>query len=165
MRFSLIDRIVHLEPGVRIETWKNLSLAEEYLADHFPRAPVMPGVMMLEALTQSCAWLVRASEDFAHSVVLLKEVRGAKYANFVEPGSSLRISAEWQSHDDRQAKFKAQGTVDGSVAVSARLVLERYNLAANHPGEAATDNYLKARLRELFQLLYPQVHGGLPNKT
>src|SRR5688572_22009899 len=96
MRFSLIDRIIELQPGVRIDTVKSLSLAEEYLADHFPSAPVMPGVLMLEALTQSCAWLVRASEDFAHSVVVLKEARSVKYASFVEPGKMLRITAEVQ---------------------------------------------------------------------
>ena len=53
MRFTLVDRIVLLEPGAKIVTVKTLSLAEEYLADHFPRFPVMPGVLMLEAMTQS----------------------------------------------------------------------------------------------------------------
>jgi 3-hydroxyacyl-[acyl-carrier-protein] dehydratase len=154
MRFSLIDRITELEPGSRVKALKNLSLAEEYLADHFPRAPVMPGVLMLEALTQSCAWLVRAGEDFAHSVVVLKEVRSVKYANFVEPGKVLEISAEMLGQDARQAKFKAQGLVDGAPAVSARLVLERYNLADADTGRAQADQYLVARLRELFSLLY-----------
>ncbi|MGW8257129.1 MAG: 3-hydroxyacyl-ACP dehydratase FabZ family protein, partial [Thermoguttaceae bacterium] len=67
MRFSLIDRIVDVELGVRISAVKTLSMAEEYLADHFPHFPVMPGVLMLEAMTQASAWLVRYSEDFAHS--------------------------------------------------------------------------------------------------
>jgi 3-hydroxyacyl-[acyl-carrier-protein] dehydratase len=154
MRFSLIDRITDLQPGVRIETVKCLSLAEEYLADHFPRAPVMPGVMMLEALTQSCAWLVRASEDFVHSVVLLKEARSVKYASFVEPGMLLRITAEIQSQDERFTKFKAQGMIDDAVAVSARLTIERYNLAEELPNGAVTDRYVTARMRELFDLLY-----------
>ncbi|HWC90817.1 MAG TPA: beta-hydroxyacyl-ACP dehydratase, partial [Pirellulales bacterium] len=78
--------MIDLQPGVRITTIKSLSLAEEYLADHFPRFPVMPGVLMLESLTQTGAWLVRASEDFAHSMVLLKEARNVKFANFVVPG-------------------------------------------------------------------------------
>jgi 3-hydroxyacyl-[acyl-carrier-protein] dehydratase len=153
MRFSLIDRIVQLQPESRIEAIKSLSLAEEYLADHFPRAPVMPGVMMLEALTEACCWLVRASSDFQHSVVVLKEARSVKYANFVEPGKVLAISAEWLSQDDRLTKFKAQGTIDGVVAVTARLVIERYNLANRLPGGAVTDQYLTGRLRELFQIL------------
>ena len=63
MRFSLIDRIVELEPGERVTATKSLTMAEEYLADHFPHFPVMPGVLMLEAMTQAGAWLVRVSED------------------------------------------------------------------------------------------------------
>ena len=68
MRFTLIDHIVTLEADTEITAVKTLSMAEEYLADHFPHFPVMPGVLMLEALTQSAAWLIRVSEDFAHSM-------------------------------------------------------------------------------------------------
>ncbi|MAF57059.1 MAG: hypothetical protein CMK03_03890 [Ponticaulis sp.] len=67
MKFHLVDRIESLEPGRRIVTIKALSLAEEYLADHFPAFPVLPGVMMIEALVQSAAWLVRVEQDFARS--------------------------------------------------------------------------------------------------
>jgi 3-hydroxyacyl-[acyl-carrier-protein] dehydratase len=154
MRFSLIDRIVQFEAASRIEAIKGLSLAEEYLADHFPRAPVMPGVMMLEALTEACCWLVRASSDFRHSIVVLKEARSVKYASFVEPGKLLTVSANWLGQDDQVTKFKAQGTIDGVVAVSARLVIEHYNLAERQADGAVTDQYLTGRLRELFQILY-----------
>src|SRR5687767_1758307 len=94
MRFTLLDRITELQCGVRIEAIKNLSLSEEYLADHFPLFPVMPGVLMLEAMTQCAAWLVRASEDFAHSIVTLAEARAVKYADFVRPGEVLAVTAE-----------------------------------------------------------------------
>lgn len=154
MRFTLVDRIVRLQPGESIEAVKNLSLAEEYLADHFPGFPVMPGVLMLEAMTQAAAWLIRASEDFAHSTVLLKEARNVKYASFVEPGKTLLVSAEVIEQDERLTKVKAQGTVDGKPTVSARLVLERYNLAEQKPGDAVTDEVIRFKLRELFSLLY-----------
>jgi 3-hydroxyacyl-[acyl-carrier-protein] dehydratase len=154
MRFTLLDRITELEPGAKIVALKNLSLAEEYLADHFPGFPVMPGVLMLEAMTQAGAWLVRAGEDFAHSAVLLKEARNVKYASFVEPGQTLVITAEIQDQDDRLTRLKAQGTVDGASAVSARLVLERYNLADTDPSRAETDDIVRQQLRELFALLY-----------
>ncbi|HEX5445871.1 MAG TPA: 3-hydroxyacyl-ACP dehydratase FabZ family protein, partial [Pirellulales bacterium] len=94
MRFTLIDRIVDLQPGAKIRAVKNLSLAEEYLADHFPGFPVLPGVLMLEAMTQAAAWLVRVSDDFAHSMVVLKEARNVKYNQFVEPGQTLSVTAE-----------------------------------------------------------------------
>ena len=62
---------------------KNVTLTEEYLADHFPEFPVLPGVFMLEAATQAGAWLLRLSENFAHSIISLKEARNIKYADFV----------------------------------------------------------------------------------
>ena len=154
MRFTLIDRVIDLEPGARIVAVKNLSLAEEYLADHFPGFPVMPGVLMLEAMTQAAAWLVRVSEDFAHSTVVLKEARNVKYGNFVEPGQTLTITAEILGQDDREVKIKAQGAVDGKQAVSARLVLERYNLADADPERAIADQVVVQKMRELLALLY-----------
>src|SRR5690349_17293898 len=108
MRFALIDRILELEPGAKVVAQKNLSLAEEYLADHFPGFPVMPGVLMLEAMTQAGAWLVRATEDFAHSIVVLSEARNVKYGNFVEPGQTLTVTAELGELNDREVKLKAQ---------------------------------------------------------
>jgi len=154
MRFTLIDRIVELVSGEEITAVKNLSLAEEYLADHFPLFPVLPGVLMLEAMTQTGAWLVRHDEDFAHSVVLLKEARNLKYADFVQPGSQLVLTAKQLKQDERTTTFKANGTVDGKTHVSARLILERYSLADTNPDDVALDERAKSDLRSLFQRLY-----------
>ncbi len=154
MRFTLIDRIIELEPGVSISAVKNLSMAEEYLADHFPHFPVMPGVLMLEAMTQTGAWLVRASEDFAHSMVLLRQAINVKYGHFLEPGQTLTITAEMISQAESETKLKAHGCVDGRIIVSARLVLAKYNLADTRPEYAGTDRATKEDLRRLFQLLY-----------
>jgi 3-hydroxyacyl-[acyl-carrier-protein] dehydratase len=153
MRFTLIDRVVALEPGKNITAVKNLSMAEEYLADHFPGFPVLPGVLMLEAMTQAAAWLVRVSEDFRHSVVVLKEARNVKYNKFVEPGQTLTVTAELLDRSEQEVKVKAQGEVDGEQAVSARLTLATYNLADTDPGRALTDDVVKLKLRELFALL------------
>ena len=155
MRFCLlIDRIVDLQPGVSITAVKGLSLAEEYLEDHFPLFPVMPGVLMLECMYQASAWLVRKTDDFAWSMVLLKEARNVKYADFVQPGQVLRVTAEIQKRDNRQTWLKTSGTVNGASASSARLVLEHYNLADEDPGQSATDDYSKRRMVEQFRLLY-----------
>lgn len=154
MRFSLIDHIEHLEPGVRIRAVKALSLAEEYLADHFPGFPVMPGVLMLEAMTQAGAWLVRASEDFAHSMVVLKEASAVKYGQFVEPGQTLVVTAEILSQSERETKLKVQGFVNGQTTVSARLILERYDLGETQPRHQITDEEVKVEMREMFALLY-----------
>ena len=69
MRFVLIDRILDVQRGESLVAVKNLSLAEEYLSDHFPGFPVMPGVLMLEAIVEAGAWLVRVSDEMAHSMV------------------------------------------------------------------------------------------------
>lgn len=166
MRFSLIDRIDELEPGARIVAVKTLSMAEEYLADHFPGFPVMPGVLMLEAMTQAGAWLVRASEGFRHSMVLLKEARAVKFGHFVEPGQTLQVTAEIVSQTDRETTLKARGTVDGRATVGAKVVLKRYNLADEHPDRASTDDTVKREMRALFALLWqPDGQGAEPSTT
>ena len=129
-------------------------MSEEYLADHFPNFPVMPGVLMLEAMTQASAWLVRLSEDFAHSLVTLKQAGNVKYSQFVEPGQTLTVTAEVLSHSDEETKLKAQGAVQGRTIVSARLVLRRRNLADDNPGKAAIDELIVKDLRKTLQGLY-----------
>jgi 3-hydroxyacyl-[acyl-carrier-protein] dehydratase len=161
MRFSLIDRIDELEPGTRLAAVKSLTMAEEYLGDHFPGFPVMPGVLMLEAMTQASAWLVRASEDFCHSVVVLKEARNVKYGQFVEPGQTLCVTAEIVEQTDRETTLKVRGCVDGRTTVGARLILERYNLAETRPEQASTDELVRQQMRNTFAVLW---RGG-PNQT
>ena len=160
MRFTLLDRIVSLELGARISAVKSLSAAEEYLADHFPMFPVMPGVLMLEAMTQAGAWLIRASEDFEHGLIVLKEARNVKYSQFVAPGQTLSVTAEITSHGPRETKLKAEGTVDGEARVSARLVLERFDLVAEGLGSRAADMYMKREQRRLFAVLCGSPSAG-----
>jgi 3-hydroxyacyl-[acyl-carrier-protein] dehydratase len=156
MRFQQIDAIRQLEPFQRVVAVKNLSMAEEYLQDHFPRFPVMPGVVMLETLYQAAAWLVRASEDFAHSMVVLREAKNVKFADLVRPGDQLMVHCETHERDARCWTFKAEGTVHGRTAVRARLVLERYNLADEHPNRSVLDDHhVIAQLREQFARIAP----------
>lgn len=154
MRFSLVDRITELSEGKHITAIKVLTLNEEYLADHFPRFPVMPGVMMLESMYQASAWLIRRTEDFAHTMVVLREARNVKFSNFVEPGQVLVVQAAVMKQTDDTTTLKTEATVDGKTAVTARLVLERYNLADRYPSRAATDEFTRRALRERFDLLY-----------
>ncbi len=162
MRFSLIDRIDALEPGKQIAAVKSLSMAEEYLADHFPGFPVMPGVLMLEAMTQASAWLVRATEDFAHSMVVLQEARNVKYGQFVQPGQTLEVSAQIVDHGEKETTLKAQGQMDGQVTLRGQLILRRYNLAEESPEKATIDASLVEELRSQLVLLCP-VEVGPPD--
>jgi len=154
MRFVQIDRIVDLQEGASITAVKVLSLAEDYLKDHFPRFPVMPGVLMLEAMFQTCAWLVRKSDDFAKPTVFLKEARNVKYANFVQPGQKLVLTANILKQDEHFTTLKAQGIVDNKVAVSARLVLQRTLLGDENQLRAVSDDYIRLEMRRIFKLLY-----------
>ncbi|MFP4105175.1 MAG: 3-hydroxyacyl-ACP dehydratase FabZ family protein [Phycisphaerae bacterium] len=156
MKFHLVDRIESVEPGARIVTTKALSLAEEYLADHFPAFPILPGVMMLEALVQSAAWLVRLEQDFSKSIVVLGSARNVKYANMVQPGNTLRCEIDVMSIGQEESKFKATGTIDGKTAVSARLILRSFNLADTKGAYLAqADRDIVAQVRRTWDL----VHG------
>src|SRR5947208_12697050 len=113
MRFNLVDRILEVEPNRRIRTVKHLTLGEEYLADHFPTFPVMPGVLMLQALVEAGAWLLRVTDDFRHSVTVLREARNIKYGTFMEPGRRLTLSVELTERSGELATLKGKGEAEG----------------------------------------------------
>lgn len=149
MRFWLLDKIEAFAADERLVASKQVSLSEEYLQDHFPEFPVLPGVFMLEAATQASTWLLRLSEDYAHSVIALKEAKNIKYADFVRPGSRLEITTELMKKDDREATFKVTGAVGDSTSLSGRLVLERYNLADSDPAMAEVDAHVLRYLKTI----------------
>jgi 3-hydroxyacyl-[acyl-carrier-protein] dehydratase len=153
VKFVLIDRISELESGRRIVAHKALSLAEEYLGDHFPSFPVLPGVLMLEAMVQASAWLVREALDFAPSMVLLKEARNVTYKSFVAPGQVLTIESTCKELGDEQSVFAACGTRDGREMVKGKLTLRHLNLADTDPGLAEIDEKLRAQMRSLYKLI------------
>src|SRR5262249_50152901 len=157
MRFNLVDRILEVQPGRLIRAAKSLTLGEEYLADHFPTFPVMPGVLMLQTLVEAGAWLLRITEDFRHSVIVLREVKNVKYGTFMDPGRQMQITAELMEQADSPegplAILKGKGEVDGNATVSARLSLVRYNLRDRNPELRAADERLVNHLRSLYLLL------------
>ena len=155
MRFLLLDAIRSYEPNATLSAAKNVALTEEYLADHFPEFPVLPGVFMLEAATQAGAWLLRLSENFAHSIISLKEAKNVKYADFVPPGQTLEVAVSMLKKDDRLATFKVEGQVGGRSTLSGRLVLERYNLADSDPSKREIDEQLKQYFRRVRNILLP----------
>ena len=155
MRFNLVDRILDFEPGRRIRMVKNLTLAEEYLADHFPTFPVMPGVLMLQTLVEAGAWLLRLSEDFRHSVIVLRDARNVKYGNFMQPGFALVVTAEMSAAGPGSAEveMKGQGEMDGVSTVRAKFTLARYNLRDRDPALDKADKRIVDHLRSLHRVL------------
>jgi len=151
MRFRFIDQITQLTPGQRIEGIKRLMATERYLEDHFPRFPIMPGVLMLESMYQAAQWLVRRTEDFAHSMIVLKEARNVKFTGFVKPGQELLVTAEIKKQEGNCTTLMTQGTVDGRLAVSARLIVETFQIGDRFPHRAATQDYILREVRKQFE--------------
>ncbi|MHC4444154.1 MAG: 3-hydroxyacyl-ACP dehydratase FabZ family protein [Planctomycetota bacterium] len=157
MKFVLIDRITDLVPGERISAVKSLSLAEEYLADHFPRFPVLPGVLMIEALVQASACLVRATEDFAHSMILLSEAKNVTYKSFVSPGQVFELTVELKEIGSAASRFVGVGRCGTTEMVKARWSLSHFNLADEDPTLKPVDEKLIAHARQQMELLLRSV--------
>jgi 3-hydroxyacyl-[acyl-carrier-protein] dehydratase len=160
MRFHLVDRIVAVEPGRSLRATKNLTLGEEYLADHFPTFPVMPGVLMLQTLVEAGAWLLRVSEDFRYSLIVLREARNVKYGHFMEPGRQMQIGVELAELGEGVATLKGKGEVDGQATVTARILLARYNLRDRNPAWRSKDERIVAQLREQYEWLRAESGQG-----
>jgi len=153
MKFILIDRITELIPGERIRAVKSLSLAEEYLADHFPTFPVMPGVLMIEALVQASAWLVRETEGYTHSLLLLGEAKNVTYKSFVSPGQTLEVAVEAKAIEADSSRFVGVGRCGETEMVKAHWSLTHRNLADEDAGLAELDQKLIASARQRMTLL------------
>lgn len=156
MKFCLVDRITDLTPGESISTIKNVSLAEEYLQDHFPGFSVLPGVLMVEAMVQSCAWLSRVTDDFQFSTILLKQAKAVKFNSFLKPGQTLAVTAKLRKNEDDTASFQAAGTVGDESAVSARIVLSKQNLNRSNTEMDSADERIQQSMRELFGQIAPE---------
>ena len=155
MKFNLLDKVESIS-AQRIVATKHVSLAEEYLADHFPTFPVLPGVMMLEALTQAAGWVLHRRSDFGRSMAVLREAKNVKYGNFVAPGNHLRVEVELLKETEGGATFKAAGTVNGNTAVAARIEVAYFNLWDKQPELAALDGRLVEHHRRRWALIAPR---------
>lgn len=155
MKFGLVDSIVELERGQRIIAVKAVSLSEEYLADHFPTFPVLPGVLMLEALAESAAWLVRDAQDFANSVILLREARNVTYKSFVKPGNLLRIEVNCRRLEQAESEFDGVGFCGQQEVVRAKFGLRHFCLFEKGTGSREQDARMVAAARERFALIRP----------
>ena len=128
MNFGLTDRIVELTRGETIVAVKAVSLAEEYLADHFPTFPVLPGVLMLEAMVEAAAWLVRDAQDFSSSVILLRQAKNVIYSSFVKPGDLLTLTVTCRRLAQGESDFDGVGHCDQNEVVRARFGLTHFSL-------------------------------------
>ena len=123
--FLLVDRVLELEHGKRIVAIKNVTINEPYFVGHFPHLPVMPGVLMIEALAQAAGILsfeTLGRRSDANSVFYFVGIDGARFKRPVVPGDQLRLEVEILRFAKSISKFRGVATVDGAVAAEAELM-------------------------------------------
>ena len=123
--FLMVDRVLEIEHGKRIKALKNVSANEPYFVGHFPHRPVMPGVMILEALAQAAALLTfdaMNAEPDDKSIYYFAGIDSARFKRPVEPGDQLTLDVHLERMKAGIFKFSARATVDGELAVAAGLM-------------------------------------------
>jgi 3-hydroxyacyl-[acyl-carrier-protein] dehydratase len=120
----LVDRVLDLEPHKSITALKNVTINEPYFVGHFPARPVMPGVLILEALAQTAALLTFAEEphDASNTLYYFVGIDGARFKRVVEPGDQLILNVKFERHMRGIWKFAAHAEVDGALAAEATLM-------------------------------------------
>ncbi len=162
MKFILIDKVVGLTRGRQIKAVKGLSLAEEYLGDHFPAFPVLPGVLLLQGMVESASWLVREEQDFANSMILLQQTRNVKYKSFLAPGAQIEYTVMARNIDDKESSFTGVGAVGDERIVEAKIALRHFNLSDRRPDMSNIDAAIIASMRKRWKLLYTDAETNGP---
>ncbi len=119
--FLLVDRVVELEPGRRIVALKAVTANEPQFTGHFPERPIMPGVLMVEALAQACGIAIATLPEYRGKLGLFAGIDDCRFKRMVVPGDTLRIEATVERLRGIFGRLKAVGTVDGEVAVEATI--------------------------------------------
>jgi 3-hydroxyacyl-[acyl-carrier-protein] dehydratase len=119
----LVDRVLELEPHKRIKALKNVSANEPFFQGHFPKRPVMPGVLILEALAQTAALLTFAEEQHdENTLYYFVGIDGARFKRVVEPGDQMMLHVTFERYMRGIWKFKARAEVEGVLAAEADLM-------------------------------------------
>ena len=138
--FLLVDRVVELVPGQRLVAFKNVTINEPFFNGHFPGHPVMPGVLILEALAQSAAILAykSAGMDPSQKVTYLMGVDNARFRRPVVPGDRLQLEIEVVKHKGAIWKQRGVALVDGQRAAEAEFLATVVDKATPEPSPAGT---------------------------
>jgi 3-hydroxyacyl-[acyl-carrier-protein] dehydratase len=135
--FLLIDRVVEFEPAKRIVAIKNVTINEPFFNGHFPGYPIMPGVLVVEAMAQAgCILLLNEVTDREHKLVLFSGIDAAKFRRPITPGDQLRLEIDVISFRSRGGRMQGRAFVDGKLACEATLtcaVVPRQRKAAAEP--------------------------------
>ena len=125
--FLLVDRVVELEPNKRVLAYKNVSINEPFFQGHFPGKPVMPGVLMLEALAQAGGLLtqmtrVAAGGPASDNMFYLVKIDAAKFSRMIVPGDRVELEVTLKRVIRNMAMYVGTARVDGETAASAEIL-------------------------------------------
>lgn len=125
--FLLLDKVIELVPGESVVAIKNVTINEPFFVGHFPAQPVMPGVLILEALAQACGVLAyksvsEAERNTKNYLYLFAGIENARFKRMVEPGDQLRLAAKLQRQKQGIWKFSCEATVNDELACSAEII-------------------------------------------
>lgn len=131
--FLLVDRIVELEPDKRIVGLKNVTINEPFFPGHFPGAPVMPGVLIIEAMAQVAGVMIyRDLPEREKKLIYFTGIENAKFRRPVVPGDQLRIEMEMLNRRNNFGKMMGRASVEGKLVAQAVVMFA----IADHPGSA-----------------------------
>jgi len=136
----LVDRVLDWESGKQIRAIKNVSANEEFFNGHFPNKPVMPGVLMIEALAQTAAllaFLTMGQKPDENAVVYFVGIDGARFKRPVEPGDQLVMEVEILRQSRGIWKFQSKALVEGQLAVEAELMCTMRSISELEPVQPA----------------------------
>lgn len=121
--FLLIDRVIEIEPKKRIVALKNVSINEQFFAGHFPAYPIMPGVLIIEAMAQAGGALLMSeiSASIENQLIVFTSIERAKFRRPVTPGDQLRIEVDVIVWRGKAGKMRGRGTVEGKLACEATI--------------------------------------------
>ena len=137
--FVMVDRVLEITPGERIVALKNVTINEPYFVGHFPRLPVMPGVLIIEALAQAAAILTYQTLNLQQgdgTLFYFAGIDGARFKRPVTPGDQLRLEAELIRVMRGIGKFKTRALVDGALVAEAELMCAYRNENDKRGGES-----------------------------
>jgi 3-hydroxyacyl-[acyl-carrier-protein] dehydratase len=139
--FLLIDRVVELEPGKRVVAIKNVTANEPQFTGHFPGRPIMPGVLMVEALAQAGAVAVLSLPEYSGKLALFAGIDECRFKRVVMPGDTLTLTVELEKLRGVFGRAHAVAAVDGEVAVEATIsfVIPRDQSIAGGPAAGSAD--------------------------
>ena len=149
MRFVLVDRFLEIVPGERAVALKTFSPGDDFLEDHFPGFPVVPGTLLAEAMGQTGGWLIAHGERFRRWP-LLTMIDAVKLRRFVRPGEEIRLAAEIRSATGDAYEVRGEAEVAGRRVAEGRFLFRAFepDLAVD-PGRFAS--WTRATADRLFQ--------------